>query len=136
MGWKSQEKMKSLTYIRVSILLGFIGAVAVVTAFQYPYCINIPEWVYDLQALGMALFISAPHFGLIGIMKYSRNLLNRLRYVTIATSSAMYATSFNAVKEIFSMNCDNSVFQLVLFFSGLAIITIYHYARATEHSEK
>lgn len=118
----------------ISLLLFCVGNAFIIIAFQtlIPDGEKTPEWIYDLLFSGIAIFMTAPYFLIIGLCKKYNNWY--LSWARIPASLGSYFTLFNAGKEITGLNDDYSTTQLIAFLVGMTITLTVQYGYHTKQT--
>jgi len=94
----------------------------------FAYQVNVkptPEWAYDIQSIGTAIFFLSPFLLVVGLsykVKIRAILLAR-----IPTAIASFVTLFDMSKEIVGLNNDYSTTQLIAFIIGGFLTYIVQY---------
>lgn len=118
-------------YLLISLVLFCMGNVLIILGYQIPVPENskTPEYLYDILAIGQALFMTAPFTMIIGLCKKYTNYL--LSFARIPTALGSFFVVFNMCKEVSGLNNDYSTTQLIVFLIGMTLtITIqYEYHR-------
>lgn len=121
MGWR----------LLTSFILCYLGMAMIMVAYQVTI-LPTPEWCFDLQALGTFLFMTSPYFLIVALIDARcKSVLGWFRIPTIIVA---YTTGFDFGKEIVGLNQDNSTIQILLYWFGLTLFTLYQYAVIKRHA--
>lgn len=123
MGWR----------LLISLILCYLGMAMIVVAYQVTIE-PTPEWCFDLQSLGTFLFMTSPFFLIWAMIRGIKfRLLDRFRIPTIIVA---YTTGFDFGKEIVGLNQDNGTIQILMYWIGLTLFTLYQYAIIKRNTHK
>lgn len=110
----------------MGVFLLISGVILRVFASQFAPEENVPEWLYDLDAVGNALCSSFNLFLSIAACRYLPKI--KLLHLARAVSAVyLFIVSFDCVKELVGYNQDNSWQQVAFFCSLLSLILVYQY---------